>query len=197
MKFYDVIVFVHVLSAVTLVGGGLLATPAVSAGIRRARTVAELRRWLTLGRPLGRINPISSMTLLASGAYLSSVSNWWGAAWVQVAVVLWATNTLMAATIQNPSMKALAQGAFTSQDDWIGPDLERLQKAPRMALIHGVMLANDVGVLFLMVTKPTSYLVAVLAIVGAQLIMFGISARHRQPEVGQNEPIVPSTAETP
>lgn len=194
MRFYDVIVFVHVLSAVTLVGGGILATPTINTAIRRARTTEDLRRWLAVGKPLSVVNPISSITLLASGAYLSSMSHWWGAAWVQVAVVLWIANAALANAVVNPSMKALARLAFASQDYLVGPELERLQGSPRTALTHQVMTANDVGVLFLMVTKPTGYLVAVLVVVATQLILLPAVARHRRTGAGEEKPTVPLEA---
>lgn len=197
MRFYDVVVFVHVLSAVTLLGGGILATPTIYAAIRRADTVADLRRWLAVGKPFGLINPLSSIALLASGVYLSSVSNRWGAAWVQVAVVLWLANTVLASAVLNPSMKALVQSAFASRNTSIGPDLARLQRSPRTAFTHQVMTANDVGVLFLMVTKPTAYLVALLVVAVAQLILLGTGTHTRRSTVGEAEPTVRLTAGMP
>lgn len=191
MKFYDLIVFVHVLSAIALVGAGILATPTISDVIRRARTIDELRRWLAVGKRLGRINPLSSVALLASGAYLSSVSGWWGTAWIQVAVVLWIANAVMANAVINSAMTRLDRVAFTGDGDLIGPNLERLLRSPRTAFTHDVMIANDLGVLFLMVIKPTEYLVAVMAVAGAQLILVGVGALRRRGGLGAVEPVVP------
>jgi hypothetical protein len=172
-------VFVHVVSAVVLVGGGLLATPTIHGAIRRASTVADLRRWLVLGKPLGRINLVSSLTLLASGIYLSSVGEWWGAAWVQVAVALWLVNATLARAVMQPSMARLAQAAFAAEGEEISPELDGLRGSPRLAVTSEVMLANDVGVLFLMVAKPSGILIPLLVLAVAQVALFGFR-RTRQ-----------------
>jgi hypothetical protein len=175
---------------VTLIGAGLLATPTVNAAIRRSTTIDELRSWLAVGKPLGLINPLSSLTLLASGAYLSSVGDWWGAPWVQVAVLLWVANAAMALAVVKPTMKALADSAF-GDGEMIGPELDRLRKSPRAARVDDVMIAGDVGVLFLMVVKPTTYLPAILAVAAAQLLMLGFRALTRKSAIAAREPAVP------
>ena len=119
------------------------------------------------------------------------MSGWWGTAWIQVAVVLWIANAVMANAVINPAMSRLARTAFTSDGDLIGPDLERLLRSPRTAFTHDVMIANDLGVLFLMVIKPTAYLVAVMAVAGAQLILVGVGAWRRRGGVVAAEPVAP------
>ncbi len=178
MSWYDTVVFVHVLAAVVLIGGGLLATPTVNAAIRRAPTVTELRRWLSVGRPLGRINPMSSLTLLASGIFLASLGDWWGAAWVQVAVALWVLNTVLASAVVKPSIGRVAQLAFGAESDDIGPVLDEARRSPRVAVTEDVMLASDLGVLFLMVVKPSGYLSALLVVVIAQALLGLRNLRH-------------------
>jgi uncharacterized membrane protein len=179
MSSYDLVVFVHVVAAVVLVGGGLLATPTVNAAIRQAPTIPELRRWLTVGKPLGRVNPISSVTLLATGIYLASIGDWWGAPWVQVAVGLWVANSVLASTLLKPSMGAIARLAIDAEGEQIGPQLDAARRSPRLAVTEDVMLASDLGVLFLMVVKPAGYFAALLVVVMAQLALFGTrTLRH-------------------
>ena len=174
MSTYNIVVFVHVVSAVVLVGGGLLATPAVNSGIRRARTVTELRRWLGIGKPLDRIAPLSSMALLASGIYLASVGEWWGTPWVRLAGALWIVNATLASVAVKPSMDRLSRAAQATDNEEISPQMEALKDSRRLTVTPDVMLANDMGVLFLMVTKPSGYLVPVLVLVIAQLALFGL-----------------------
>lgn len=173
MSIYDLIVFVHVLSAVVLVGGGILATPAIRLAIRRATTASELRRWLTAGRPLGLIDPISSIVLLGSGIYLASTGDWWSAAWVHVAVVLWAANAGVANVVVSPHHRRLAQLAFSDGGEEIGPELDAVRNSPGPRAASDVMLASDLGVLFLMVMKPSGYLPAVLVLVAAYVGLVG------------------------
>jgi hypothetical protein len=175
----SLVVFVHVASAVVLVGSGLLATPAVNSAIRRSTTVSGLRRWLTVGRPLGRINPVSSVSLLASGVYLASVGQWWTAAWVQMAAALWIVNAILANALVKPSMSHVAQLAFSTTGDSISPELDAARRTPRLAATSDVMLASDLGVLFLMVVKPSGYLTALAVMVVAQLVLVGVKALPR------------------
>ena len=179
MSSYEIVVFVHVVSAVVLVGGGILATPTVNAALLRAPTISDLRRWLSVGRPLGRINPISSLTLLASGIYLASVGEWWGASWVQIAVGLWLVNALLAITFLKPSMGEIAHLAFDAEGEEIVPALETARRSPRLTVTSNVMLASDLGVLFLMVVKPSRYLSSFLVVVIAQLVVFGSKVVRR------------------
>ena len=181
MTTYNVIVFVHIVAAVVLVGGGLLATPRVHDAIRRATTLSELRRWLAIGRPLGRINPLSSLALLASGIYLASVGDWWRDAWVQVAVALWVINSILASVLVKPTMARLAQVAFAAEDSVVDRELDALRASPRLIVTSDVMLASDLGVLFLMVTKPSGYLMSVLVVIAAQVAMFAL--RFARPPV--------------
>lgn len=193
MSTYDLVVFVHVLSAVVLVGGGLLATPAVDASIRRAETIAELRRWLIAGRPLGLISPISSIVLLASGIYLASTGNWWSSPWVQIAVVLWIVNAVVANVVVKPPHQRMAQLAFSDGVEEIVPGLEEVRNSPGPRAASDAMLATDLGILFLMVVKPSAYLPAILVLVVAYVGLIGWRAvRTGIPHRGDDRPATPA-----
>jgi uncharacterized membrane protein len=193
MSAYDLVVFVHVLAAVVLVGGGILATPAVDAAIRRATTVSELRRWLTAARPLGLINPISSIALLGSGIYLASLGDWWSAPWVQIAVVFWMVNAVLANVVVNPSHRRVAQLTSAAEGDEIGPELDEVRRSPRPRAASDLMLASDLGILFLMVMKPSGYPSAALVLIVAYVGLVGSrvvwrSMLHR----GAGQPATPA-----
>lgn len=192
MSIYDLVVFVHVLSAVVLVGGGLLATPAVDASIRRAETVSELRRWLTAGRPLGLISPISSIVLLASGIYLATTGDWWSAPWVQIAVVLWIVNAVVANLVVKPSHQRMAQLAFSDVEE-IGDELDEVRNSHGPRAASDAMLATDLGILFLMVVKPSAYLPAILVLVVAYVGLVGWRAVWTSmPHRGGDRPATPA-----
>jgi hypothetical protein len=173
MSTYDLVVFVHVLAAVVLVGGGILAAPAIDVAIRRATTVTELRRWLTAARPLGLINPISSITLLGSGIYLASIGDWWSAPWVHIAVVFWVVNAVLANVVVNPSHRRVAQLTSDAEGDEIGPELDEVRTSPGARTASDLMLASDLGILFLMVMKPSGYSSAVLVLIVAYVGLVG------------------------
>jgi uncharacterized membrane protein len=160
---YEFVLFLHIGSAIVLVGGSIVATPAIRAAAVRARTVSEVRTWASFGRPFVTINPVTSLTLLATGLYLTAAGSWWNAAWVHVAIVLWVANAILAAAVVNPAAARVGQAAATAPDGAVDADLDRLRRAPSWSVGSDVMLANDVGVLLLMVVKP-GYLWAVGAV---------------------------------
>lgn len=51
MSWYATVPFVHIGAATALVGGSLLATPAIHAAILRTGTAAQARSRMSLGRP--------------------------------------------------------------------------------------------------------------------------------------------------
>jgi hypothetical protein len=122
MNIYDTVLFVHIAAAVVLVGGSLVATPAIRSATRRAGSVDELRLWLSFGRPFKTIDPVSSLTLVASGAYLATAGNWWAHAWVQAAT----------AARKTPA------GPVTAQ-------LDALRSTRRWSATANTLLANDLA----------------------------------------------------
>jgi uncharacterized membrane protein len=179
MAWYELVVFVHVVSAIVLVGGGLLATPSVNGAIRSASSISEIRRWLTVGRPLDVLSPVSSLVLLGSGIYLASVGRWWEAGWVQVALGLWVVNAVLAGRLVKPVMGRLGGLVARSSGEEIDPAVEQLRSSPALAVFPLVLTGNDLGVLFLMVVKPPGHLNPLLVVLVAQLAVFGVRTGWR------------------
>lgn len=97
-----------------------------------------------------------------------------GGAWVQLAGVLWILNAMLANVTVRPSMGRLARMAQAAKGEDITPEMARLKASRKLALTADVMIANDLGVLFLMVTKPAGYLVPLLVLAIAQLTLVGV-----------------------
>lgn len=166
---YELILFVHVLAAIVLIGAGILAAPVIHAAIRSAPSASEIQRWLGIGRPLARISPLSSITLLVTGAILASLGDWWREGWLVVALALWVISAAVA-TVMNRAIGRVTRLAAESEGG-MGPELEGARRAPGMTLVPDVLLASDLAVLFLMVVKPgglaAPIVVAVVAVAGA------------------------------
>ncbi len=179
MLMYELIVFLHVLAAVVLLGASLLATPAVNVWIRRASTATELRRWLSAGRPLAWINPVASLTILASGVYLASVGQWWGAPWVWTALVMWMANLVLAITVTGPTLENIARAIFASDSRFVSPQVDTMRNSQLWWFTSDVMAANDVAILFLMVTKPglVSSIIVVLGANAVGIVLRGLADR--------------------
>jgi hypothetical protein len=167
---YELILFAHVLAAIGLIGAGLIAAPMVHSHLQNAGSVTEIRRWLGIGRPLARTSPLSSITLLATGAILASLGRWWAEPWVVVALAMWVINA-GSATVMNRSMGRVAQLAVEAESDLIASDLEAARRSSGLTVVPDVLLAGDLGVLFLMVVKPTGWVAPILSILAAQVVI--------------------------
>lgn len=165
---YAFMVFVHVASAVALVGQSLGA-PLIHARVRGARTLAELRLWLDFARQSARWNPPAALVLLGSGLYLGS-AGWWRQPWFQVAVAAWLLNTLLAARLVKPAAAALGAAAARAGDGPVPDDMDALRRRKAWAAAR-VMLANDLAILYVMIDKPS--LIQTLVIVALANVAVG------------------------
>jgi hypothetical protein len=153
MRWYTLVVFVHIAAAVALLAGSVIGSPAVRAAVRRAATTRELRAYLGVGGPLLVLEPAGALLVLASGIYLTAFWGW-SLGWIQVATGLWIVNLVVAAALVHPAHKRIAQAAAGAGDEPVGPQLHALRSSPRWLIGGDVLMANDAAVLYLMVAKP-------------------------------------------
>jgi hypothetical protein len=178
MKLYELITFVHIAAAVTLLSGSVVGSPAVRAAVRRARTAQEMRAYLAIGRPLSVLEPASALIVLASGIYLTHVADFWSLGWVQVAAAFWLVNSVVAGVVLKPAMKGLATRLAAVPDGPVAEELNALRWSRRWSIAGDLLLANDAAMLYLMTMKPgladsllvvagTNLLVAVVRVLGS------------------------------
>jgi hypothetical protein len=154
MSLYDLVLFVHVAAAVALLGGSVIASPAVRAAIRRARTIEEMRAYLSIGHPLLMLEPISALVILATGVYLTNISAYWNEGWVQVPAALWLVNAAFAGALVKPAIRRIADQAAAASDDLVGHELDTLRWSRRWSFGGDMLMANDAVALYLMSMKP-------------------------------------------
>lgn len=183
MNVYEVVRFIHVASAVALLGGSVIGSPGVRAAAQRARTTQEVRAYLSIGRPLLVLEPIAALAVLASGVYLTSAAGFWAVGWIQVAAVFWLVNAVIAGTLVKLAMSRLAAAADRAADGAVGPRLDTLRSSPAWGFGGDLLKANDAAMLYLMVLKPEligSLVVIVaanLAVAAARVFRRGAGAR--------------------
>jgi hypothetical protein len=153
MNLYLLILFVHVAAAVALLSGSVIGSPAVRRAVRRARTTGEMRATLAVGRPLLVLEPVAALLVLGSGLYLTNALRFWTLGWVQVAMVAWLVNLVVAGALVKPAIGRVAGGAAATAGA-VDPGLHALRWSPRWSAGGDVLLANDAAILFLMVAKP-------------------------------------------
>jgi len=151
---YVLFVFIHIASAVLLLGTSILGEPAVRAAARRATEPRDVAAFLTVGRPMTVISPVAALLLLGSGAYLASVAHFWTLGWVQVATVFWVVNCVVAVAVVKPALGRVAAEAAASSTVGIGRELDRLRWSKAWTWGVDLLAANDAAVLYLMTLKP-------------------------------------------
>jgi len=171
MNTYRFVLFLHIASAVLLIGGSV-AGILVRAAVRRCATLHEGRTLLALGRPLSIMNPMSALTLMGTGVYLSSVGRWWATPWVLVALVMWVVNTFIARAAVGGTVERLAEH-LASGDGPMTVEADALRNSTAWTIGGDLLVAHDLGSLLLMTLKPSlapSLWVMALA-VGVVLVM--------------------------
>lgn len=151
VRFYDVVLTIHIL-AVVIAFGVVFSYPVLDAWFRRAvpGNVAALHRLhLALGQ---RVISPAMVVVLAAGLYLSLQEPWslgdpWISATLAILIVLFG---LMGAVL-TPADRRLAQLAESGGDE-PGADYERERK--RADAFGGLALLLVVVAIFLMVAKP-------------------------------------------
>ena len=131
MGLYEVMVFVHVAAAVTLLSGSVVASPAVRGSVRRAGTTQEMRAYLAIGCPLLILEPTSALVVLASGIYLTSVANFWAQGWVQAAIAFWIVNAVVAGVVVKPVIGHVVAAAATAIDGPVDQHLDTFRRSSR------------------------------------------------------------------
>ena len=154
MGLYEVMVFVHVAAAVTLLSGSVVASPAVRGSVRRAGTTQEMRAYLAIGGPLLILEPTSALVVLASGIYLTSVANFWAQGWVQAAIAFWIVNAVVAGVVVKPVIGHVVAAAATAIDGPVDQHLDTFRRSSRWSVGGDVLMANDIAMLYVMTMKP-------------------------------------------
>jgi uncharacterized membrane protein len=175
VSFYALVLFIHVASAIVLIGSSLFA-PLARRLMQSASSRAELLTALDLGRRAGRFNPPSAMVLLASGLYLGSLG-WWTQGWFIVAVLAWIANAMLASLVIHRAAGALAGEASKGGEALTGR-VEALRYSRAWTIAARVMFANDVAMLYLMMMKPA--LLETLLLLGAANAVLVIPVLLRQ-----------------
>jgi hypothetical protein len=171
-----ILLALHIAAAMLLVGGSA-AVRLAEAAIGNAADLPTLRGALDgLGRA-ARLNPVFAIVLLLTGAALGS--GWWGTTWFWVAVAAWVANNVLAASVVEPARRALQLAAEGAGRGPISAEVDVLRRRRVPAIARDAMLGLDVGILLLMVSKPSA---------GAA-VLWPLAAAALSIAVGQLQPI--------
>jgi hypothetical protein len=192
MNLYLVMLLVHVAAAVALLSGSIVGLPVIRLAVRRAATTQEVRAYLSIGSPLLVLEPASALVLLATGAYLASVTRVWSLGWVQVAVAAWVVNAVVAGGLVKPLMGRLRAASLSAPDGAVGGAINDVRWSSRWSLGGDVVLANDAAMLYLMVVRP-GLGGSLIAVAAANLVVASVRLVSR-PRVAVGSAVGVSTA---
>jgi len=164
MTLYTNILFVHILSALTLfLGYGLEWT--VSALLPHSSTADQARSWLRVYRVSPPVTGASLAVLILSGGWLAALTGGMYHAWLIVSVAGILVALLIGFALILPRVRAI-RGALPEGNSPLAPEaLLQLQSAALPTLIRvRAMLAA--GIAYLMTVKPS---------LGASLIVLAVS----------------------
>jgi hypothetical protein len=174
MSSHEVAMFVHLLGVITLFGGiGLQQRGGTR--LRQATTVGEVRQWLGLVRPTGRMLPAAVLILLASGLYMTA-EEWTPATpWIATAAATVLAMAAVGAGMLGRRFRAVGIASADTTEGPVPPLLAGLLGAPSVwAALSGVNGAA-LGVLWLMTNKP-GWATSVGVVVGATVIGAAVGA---------------------
>jgi hypothetical protein len=183
VELYAAILFVHIVSAILVVGSTLFA-PLVGAGVQRSATVQSLREWANLLRTMGQWAGRAAPVTFLAGLYLAFAGDWWGSGWLEVSLLLFALAGVGALGFLDPAAGRLVEAAEAAPDGPISAELDELRHGRRTQVVESFLLPGDLTIVFLMTNKPgfVGSLVAlgVAAAAGALLLRLQATSSERR-----------------
>lgn len=184
MDAYHIALFLHIVTLI--VAASATAVTKLAVGRRnRARTAREALEWHDLLISTSKLFPICLAAFLLTGAYMVSVAGAraWSSGFV-VAGLIGVTLLLGSGTylgVKAKGLKAVLQTFVSRAPEAPTP---RLAPPPLAAMLPLINTGIALAVVFDMVTKPTSILVA-LSVIAAGVVLAGIAAWRQRPAAAE------------
>ena len=179
MNLYHNVLFVHILSALTLfLGYGLEWT--VSALLRHSSTTDQARAWLRVYRVSPPVTGVALALLILSGGWLSALSGGMNNGWLIVSVLGIVVALLIGFALILPRLRRIRAALPEGNAPLLPEALLQLQSPVLLRLIR-VRALLAVAIVYLMTAKPP--LTASLIVIAAPLVagvLFSLAAWPRR-----------------
>lgn len=153
MTLYGSALFLHIISAILLVGGTAWLHVAVGF-VRRSSTVAAAQAHVAYIAAVNKaLMPIAMLTL-APAIYLAFAGDWWGAGWPVVSLVLFSVAGVTAGTVVDPATAKLVERIQAVPDGPMTPQIGASLADPRLTMATWVLAGADLAIVALMTNKP-------------------------------------------
>lgn len=179
MSAYSIALFLHLVGVLALFAGIGIEQTALRR-LRNARTVAQVREWMTLLRGLRRIDGPAGLTILVSGGYLVGHGAGYHA-WVAAGIVGMVAMAVLGVAVGRPRFLAIAS-ALPATDGPVASLLRARINDPILRATAATRAALGLGIVFDMAVKPAAAgaviaLVVALVIGAASSLRGGVGAR--------------------
>lgn len=188
MDIYHIALFLHVVTLI--VAASATAITKLAVGRRaRARTVGEALDWHNVLVSTSKVFPICLASFVLTGSYMVSVVGMrgWSSGFV-VAGLVGVAMLLASGTFLGIKGRALTQVLETVAEAGTDRPAPKLVPPPLVAALPGANTGVALGVVFDMVTKPTSIPIALTVIVIGAALTTVIAMRGRTAPVAQGSP---------
>ncbi|HET7374640.1 MAG TPA: hypothetical protein VFJ20_14730 [Gemmatimonadaceae bacterium] len=185
MDIYHIALFLHVVTLI--VAASATAITKLAVGRRaRARTVGEALDWHNVLVSTSKVFPICLASFVLTGSYMVSVVGMrgWSSGFV-VAGLVGVGLLLASGTFLGIKGRALTQVLETVAEAGMDRPAPKLVPPPLVAALPGANTGVALGVVFDMVTKPTSIPIALTVIVIGVALTTAIAMRGRTAPVAQ------------
>jgi hypothetical protein len=185
MDIYHIALFLHIVTLI--VAAGATAITKLAVGRRaRAHTVGESLDWHTLLVSTSKVFPICLASFVLTGSYMVSVIGMrgWSSGFV-VAGLVGVAMLLTSGTFLGIKARALTQVLETVAEAGLDRPAPKLVPPPLVAALPAANTGVSLGVVFDMVTKPTSIPVALAVIVIGAALTTVIAMRARTAPAAQ------------
>lgn len=192
MTFYGSALFVHVVFAILLVGGGAythvsLALAAHARSVDGARSHAM---WLHVF--VKAILPLAGV-VLATGVYMAFAGSWWGAGWPVVSLVLFGVGGAAASALIDPRVARLRASLDQMPEGPLVPEIAAKLVDPTLRLAGWVLVGADLTIVLLMTNKPGWTGAVIAGVVGLTLggavgVLVNRTSRPLRPDVPTSTP---------
>jgi hypothetical protein len=173
MTAYSIALFLHIVGVLALFAGIALEQTALRR-LRNARSLAQVREWMTLLRGLRRIDGPAGLTILLSGGYLVGGGAGYHA-WIGAGIVGLVVMAVLGIAVGRPRFLAIVS-ALPATDGAVSSALRTRLADPILRASAATRAALGLGIVFDMAVKPAAA-GAAIALVVALLVGAASSLR--------------------
>ncbi len=187
MSWYSIALFAHIVGVLVLFIM-LAAHWFITLRLRTAGSINQVREWIGLAKPLGKLAPISGVLILGAGIYMTAVS--WTIFTTWIDVTLAAMGLMMFISMGVVSRKFAAIGREVNQiyaevsPDELPLTMQIRLDDPALWVSSQMVLAVALSIVFMMTVKPNLAVSIISVVVALALgaLAGALTARpHREP----------------